>query len=168
MRIVLQPDRLRTLMEKRGLSQSELARRVGVAQATIYKLVSGMSYSSRHLHLIARELQTTPDYLIGAIDDPDLSASPVLPAPTPTHVMMAVQLPSTDALAEMFEALLAGISPDVDPRLRAEQSLLLAQRLPIGLSQLQGARRVVRRPVRDRQRAKVVASASMSPDELQR
>jgi transcriptional regulator with XRE-family HTH domain len=53
-----------------GLSQSELARRINVSQATIYKLVSGASYGSKHIHKVARELGTTAAYLEGETDNP--------------------------------------------------------------------------------------------------
>jgi len=53
-----------------GLSQSALAREIGVTQQTIYKVVSGQSAGSSHLHKIARVLQTTPAYLTGEVDDP--------------------------------------------------------------------------------------------------
>lgn len=64
-----------------GMSQSELARRVGITQGTIAALISGRSRSSTYLHQIARELRTTPSYLSGETDDlgadvppgPDLS-----------------------------------------------------------------------------------------------
>lgn len=69
-------DRLRELMAAREISQSELARRVGVSQATIFKLVSGKLYGSRHLHKIARELGTTPAYLTGETNNPDEGAPP--------------------------------------------------------------------------------------------
>ena len=67
-------------MSERHLSQSELARRVGVTQTTIRKLVSGAGYGSKHLHVIARELGTTPAYLNGETDDPleDAPAPPML------------------------------------------------------------------------------------------
>lgn len=58
-------------MEELTISQSELARRVGVSQTTIYKLVSGEGYGSKYLHKIARELQTTAAYLSGETDDPN-------------------------------------------------------------------------------------------------
>lgn len=125
-------SRLRDLMEARGLSQSALARRVGVSQTTIAKLVLSKGYGSKHLHKIARELDTTPAYLAGEIDDPDLDAPPPSPA-RPVTVMLSVNLPSERALARMFQALLAGIDPKAS---RDEQALLLAQRLPIGLSQI--------------------------------
>jgi len=63
-------DRLRERMEARGMSQAELGRRVGVAQTSIFKLLSGRSINSRYLHKIARELNTTPAYLTGETDDP--------------------------------------------------------------------------------------------------
>lgn len=58
-------ERLKTL----GISQAELARRTGVPQTTINGLVRGQSRSSPHLVKIATELQTTPAYLTGEVDD---------------------------------------------------------------------------------------------------
>ena len=56
------------------LTQTELARRIGVTQGTIAHLIRGRSTGSTHLHRIARELHTTPGYLSGEIDDPDEGA----------------------------------------------------------------------------------------------
>ncbi len=119
-------------MELRGISQSKLARLVGVSQTTIAKLVLSKGYGSKHLHRIARELGTTPAYLEGETDDADLNASPP-PAPAPPIVMLSVNLPPERALVRMFQGLLATIDPNAD---RDELALLLGQRLPIGLSQL--------------------------------
>lgn len=63
-------ERLSTL----GISQSELARRVGVSQPAINTLIRGKGRHSAHLHRIARELRTTPAYLEGETDDPTLEA----------------------------------------------------------------------------------------------
>jgi transcriptional regulator with XRE-family HTH domain len=63
--------RLDERMKEKKLSKSEMARRVGVTPPAIRDLVNGNSYSSRHLHKIARELGTTPAYLSGETDDPD-------------------------------------------------------------------------------------------------
>lgn len=68
---MFESGRLRHLLTAREISQSELARRVGVTQATIYKLLSGETQGSKHLHKIAHELGTTPAYLMGETDDPD-------------------------------------------------------------------------------------------------
>ena len=73
-------ERLKARMEERGVSQTELARRVGVSQQAIGKLVSGESSTSRQLHKIARELATSPAYLMGETDDPDEGALVPLPA----------------------------------------------------------------------------------------
>lgn len=71
-----------------GMSQSELARQVGVAQTTINGLVKGESRSSAHLHKIARVLGTSVDYLAGETDNPSSDAPPPL---------------SSDQIAEMFD-----------------------------------------------------------------
>lgn len=81
------PDRISSLLSERGISQAELARRVGVAQQTIHKLISGGSRTSAHLHRIARELGTTADYLSGETNDPSEGA-----LPTPTAKDIAQQL----------------------------------------------------------------------------
>jgi len=52
------------------MSQAELARRVKVDQSTINGLIKGTAKSSRHLHRIARELGTTPAFLLGEVSDP--------------------------------------------------------------------------------------------------
>lgn len=113
-------------------SQSRLAREAGVSQPTIAKLEIGMTSGSSQLHRIARALNTTPAYLAGEIDDPSIDAPPPAPAKS-AHVMMRVELPSTDALAAMFRGLLRGIdltSP------RDDIARQLAEDLPIGLAQL--------------------------------
>jgi phage repressor protein C with HTH and peptisase S24 domain len=84
---VFRADRLTALMQDCGLSQSELGRRVGVSQATIWKLASEPSQGSKHLHKIAHELGTTAAYLMGETDDATAGA---VPAPTP--IQLAAQL----------------------------------------------------------------------------
>jgi transcriptional regulator with XRE-family HTH domain len=71
---MIEPARLRAVMAEREVSQSELARRVGVSQQTIFKLTTGQSLNSRYLHQIARELGTTPAYLSGETTDPESDA----------------------------------------------------------------------------------------------
>lgn len=63
-------QRIEGLLESKGWSQAELARRIDVKSTTIWKLVSGSAQSSRHLREIARALGTTEEYLLGETDDP--------------------------------------------------------------------------------------------------
>ena len=63
-------ERVRERMEAAGLSQAELARRVGMAQPSIFQLIKRGKKGSTKLHIIARELATTPAYLSGETDDP--------------------------------------------------------------------------------------------------
>ncbi len=63
-------DRIEGRLEERGWSQAQLARRIGVSQQTIWKLVNGASNTTKHLRQIARELGTSEEYLLGETDDP--------------------------------------------------------------------------------------------------
>ena len=66
--------RIKERLKAMTMTQSELARRVGLTQPAIANLIHRNKSGSSHLHLIARELQTTPEYLTGETDDPELDA----------------------------------------------------------------------------------------------
>lgn len=76
-------ERLQTAMTSHGLSQSELARRAGITQTTVRRLLTG-GYGSKYLHRIAREVGASPAYLTGETDDPceDAPTEPVLDSDT--------------------------------------------------------------------------------------
>ncbi|RDE04673.1 XRE family transcriptional regulator [Sphingomonas aracearum] len=80
-------DRLAARMRELGLSQAELARRVGISQQAIGKLVNGKSSSSPNIGRIAEVLQTTPAYLVGQVEDPEEGAMLM-----PTEEVIADQL----------------------------------------------------------------------------
>ena len=127
-------NRLAEAMADAETDQSQLARDVGCTPGAINQIVNGGSRRSRFLPDIADVLGVSLRWLMGD----DVPRDPLVPRPprptTPAQVvMMGVMMPPERALARMFEALLAGIDPQIP---RAEQALLLAQRLPIGLSQL--------------------------------
>lgn len=79
--------RFRDRLAEKGLSQSALARKIGVSQATIARLALGTAFGSTHLHRIARELGTTAEWLTGETDDPSEGA---LPIPTSDDVAQQV------------------------------------------------------------------------------
>jgi transcriptional regulator with XRE-family HTH domain len=126
-------ERFRSLLAERGISQAELGRRVGIAQATVNKLATGGAYGTKHIHLIARTLRTSPAYLMGETDDPAPDAPIVEPELPIQFVTMQVALPSEDALATMFQAMLQIVPADST---EAERARILARRLPAALSQL--------------------------------
>lgn len=63
-------SRLEKLIDDRRTSQSAVARAIGVSQPTIGRLISGATRETGKLVELARELQTTPEYLMGETDDP--------------------------------------------------------------------------------------------------
>lgn len=56
-------------MEEQGVSQSELARRIGVSQTTIWKLLKEPAQGSKYTHRIAAELKTSAEYLMDETED---------------------------------------------------------------------------------------------------
>jgi len=128
--------RVKERMEALNLSQAELARRVGLAQPTIYSLIHRNKVGSKHLHKIARVLQTSPDYLTGDTDDPDENAPPPPLDPGFQPMTFEVLFPSQPALEQMFAGLLMaseGMSLD-------ELAHELSVQLPKALALAQSAR----------------------------
>lgn len=74
---MIDSQRVRELISAAGLTQAELARRVKVTQGAIAKIAKNNPHRSSVLHLVARELGTTPAYLTRETDDPHADAPPV-------------------------------------------------------------------------------------------
>ncbi|MFN3675438.1 MAG: helix-turn-helix domain-containing protein [Sphingomonas pseudosanguinis] len=125
-------------MDAVGLTQSGLARRVGVTQGAIAKIAKNNPNGSSYLHKIAQVLETTPAYLTGETDDPNEGAPPP-PPPAMLTARLEVTLGSEEALTLMFEGLLAGLDPKAS---RASHARLLARKLPIALTSLRDLRTV--------------------------
>ena len=70
-----------------GFSQAWLARETGLSQPTINGLINRPQRGSKHLHTIARALQTTVSFLVGDTDDPFTEVVPV-----PSQADLADQL----------------------------------------------------------------------------
>lgn len=73
------PDRVTKLREALGISQAELAKRVGTTQQAIGMIESGKVKRPTKLHEIAKALNSDVDYLLGANDvrQVDAAAAPV-------------------------------------------------------------------------------------------
>lgn len=61
-------DRLKTARKNQHLSQAQLAKMVGVSQAAIYALESGINKSTTNLLDISKALKVSPDWLCNGID----------------------------------------------------------------------------------------------------
>lgn len=85
-------DRLVALMAEKGLTQSELARRVGVSPTAIWKLMNEPAQGSKHTHKIARELETSSEYLMGETDDG-----------AQTRQLVAAAVPANDPDSDVVE-----------------------------------------------------------------
>lgn len=151
-------DRLRLAMDQGRWSQARLAHEVGVTQGAVSQILLGNTLRSRYLPDIAEVLGVPLRWLKGE----DVASGPIRTAPEEVRprLYLPVELPSEPALTRMFEALLSGISEGTPP---AEQARLLAQRLPIGLAQLQDLRPASARAPRQKEPALTGASPG-TPD----
>lgn len=62
-------ERVKTLRTQQNLSQARLAKAIGMTQTAIAEIEGGKVKRPGKLHEIARELGTSPDWLLGGSDD---------------------------------------------------------------------------------------------------
>jgi repressor LexA len=61
---------LKKVMEKRGISQTELCERTGIPKSAMSQYISGaFKPKQERVYLLAKALMTTPEYLMGLTDD---------------------------------------------------------------------------------------------------
>jgi transcriptional regulator with XRE-family HTH domain len=79
-------DRIRKAREHYGMSQAELARRIGISKQAMYQMESNRTPDPGALKIkaIASNLRVSTDYLLGLSDDERQPAAPAAPAPQPT------------------------------------------------------------------------------------
>ncbi len=127
-------ERVVAAMKEVGMDQPTLAHALKVSQGSISKIVSGKTRNSRLMPRIATLLRKPLPYLLGESDDQ--VAGELAAPPSVRFVTMSVALPSELALAQMFDSFLDILDALPDKPDRGERARLLAQWLPIGLSQL--------------------------------
>jgi transcriptional regulator with XRE-family HTH domain len=79
-------ERMKQAREKSGLTQTELAKKVGVSQGTIANLESGFRKQPRNLLALARALNVDADWLDGgkaSYRSPELTNPPLAAEPSP-------------------------------------------------------------------------------------
>ena len=68
---LLLPERLKKIREDRGLTKAEAARLLGLSKMGYLRYESAARIPSYQMIVfMAQKLKTSPDYLIGAVDDP--------------------------------------------------------------------------------------------------
>lgn len=147
--------RIAERMSDLSLTQSELARKVGVSQPTIAELLAVEGRSSKHLHKIATVLKTSPEYLLGETDDPAPTGVVVSAAPSDgTLILMQVRFPGEQQFAEQLRgALLAVGFQEGEPAQRERLARLLLSSLgqnePVKLTHLKGESSALEAPSPD-------------------
>lgn len=74
-------DRIKHRREELGIAQTTLAERIGTSKQNLYKYENGIiaNIPADKIEAIAKELHTTPAYLMGWNEDPTMAASATLP-----------------------------------------------------------------------------------------
>ncbi|MDC7809961.1 hypothetical protein CA223_05375 [Sphingomonas koreensis] len=114
-------ERIEARLGELRMSQSELARRLGFRQSTINGLIKGDQRSTTKLPQLARELQTTPEYLTGESDDPAATSHSPPPMSSERRELLDCfdRLDRADQLALLQIARSMGGDPEPPPRLHA-------------------------------------------------
>lgn len=105
--------RLDLLRKRAGLSRNELARRVGVSQPTISRLITGETKHTSALMELARALNSTPEYLTGESDDPQPKslAEPSLEYRAAAAAHDSLAIPMLELAYGMGGTFLDGVDP---------------------------------------------------------
>lgn len=64
-------ERLKAVMQVRGIRQGELARKLGVSQTIVSRICTGRMRSTTYVYAVARALSVSSEYLMGDSDLPD-------------------------------------------------------------------------------------------------
>lgn len=70
------PERVRKRMKDLGVTQAQVARATGLSQPTIGRFLNGEVRTTTKLVELAQSLETTPQFLVGETEEPELFGSP--------------------------------------------------------------------------------------------
>lgn len=87
-------EQLKTVMEKRNISQTELCEKTGIPKSAISQYLSGQFRpKQKRTYILAQALHTTPEFLMGLTDNPEIPTAPwtIIPGindgfPIPTQI----------------------------------------------------------------------------------
>lgn len=108
-------DRLKFALARKGISQSELARRIGIKPQAIQYLCSGRGHKSGYIAEIARELEIRPHWL--ATGQGPMEAEPGERIVYLPDYLVKIARAVAEAPPETLEKILAdlGITPSGEP-----------------------------------------------------
>ncbi|WP_249963467.1 XRE family transcriptional regulator [Histophilus somni] len=66
-------ERLKNLLDEKGITQTKFAEMIGIAQPSMQKILSGETKKPRNLLEIANVLEVDPNWLQNGVGEPDLS-----------------------------------------------------------------------------------------------
>lgn len=81
--------RIKERRDSAGISAEKLAEKIGVAKTTIYRYEKGTieKISAETIDALAYVLRTTPEYLLGKTDDPNIDSTELMQGAGKTHWM---------------------------------------------------------------------------------
>ena len=101
-------QQLKSIMQIRNISQSELCEITGISKSALSQYLSGaFKPKQERTYLLAKALRTTPEYLMGLTDDPEVS--PTIAGNNLESAHTAVELPQSHIrMVPLYESAAAG------------------------------------------------------------
>ena len=116
MESLFMPERLKKIREERGLNKAEAARLLGLSKMGYLRYESSARTPSYQMIVfMAQKLNTSPDYLIGTEDDPELKEYVISRSDDPALFEMITDVidkknPARDRLLAYYKKLKASDS----------------------------------------------------------
>lgn len=111
-----QGARLRQVRERLGISQAELARRIGTGANQVPRYENGQAEPSpTQIKKLAHYLAVTSDYLLGLADQPSQPIATTDLAPHERQLVEALRQGQVRAVLHLLDQALATNEPDAAP-----------------------------------------------------
>lgn len=108
-RLGLSGDRMKAARERIGMTQEDLAARIGKAQTHIWRYEAGkVNPSSEVLARIAEELEVSSDYLLGLVDEPHQNVTEEPLSPMQRRLLWALNKGLIPEALEAFTSITKG------------------------------------------------------------
>ncbi len=120
----MKTDRIRSLSKEKGISLSFICRKLGVANVYFIDIdKSGRDIPNDKLSVIAKILETSPEYLAGKTDDPSSLSKQCI-----DHVIQSVS--KAISTNQEKEKMLDAVLKDVEHRMQYMELMELIEKVP--------------------------------------